>query len=116
MALNMARWGLPVDAVVSFHGDLTDPDPKQDAEIKPRILVLTGADDQWVPQQAIESFKQEMRRARADYEVTVYPGAQHSFTNPDADKHNIPNVKYNAEADRQSWDQMQRFLSEVFGK
>jgi dienelactone hydrolase len=46
-----------------------------------------------------------------------YPGAVHSFTNPDADeygkKFNIP-VAYNAEADGKSWEELKTFLTQIF--
>ena len=60
-----------------------------------------------------------MRAAGVDYKFISYPEAKHSFTNPDADmyaeKFNIP-VGYNAEADRRSWNDMQKFFQETFAK
>jgi len=57
-----------------------------------------------------------MQAAGVDYKTVVYPGAMHSFTNPDADKFgkefNIP-LAYNAAADKDSWQQLQHFLAEV---
>jgi len=51
--------------------------------------------------------------------VDSYPGASHSFTNPDADnyskKFNIP-LGYNADADRKSWAEMQSFFQDIFRK
>jgi dienelactone hydrolase len=62
-------------------------------------------------------FKHEMEAAGADYRFINYPGARHSFTNPDADtygkKFNLP-VAYNAKADRESWQAMKDFLAEIF--
>ena len=66
-----------------------------------------------------EADLKEMKKAAADYRVVVYPGAKHSFTNPEADdyakKFKMP-VGYNAEADKKSWEEMKRFLREVLGQ
>ena len=51
-------------------------------------------------------------------EITVVKqnGAEHGFTNPDADSHGMQFVKYNAAADRRSWALMQEFFDETLGK
>ena len=55
--------------------------------------------------------------AGANYRVVTYPGAKHAFTNPEADelgkKFNMP-MAYDAQADKDSWQQAQEFLREVF--
>jgi len=47
----------------------------------------------------------------------TYPGAKHSFTNPDADKYGqefkLP-LAYNAAADKASWDESMAFLTDAF--
>ncbi|MDD5472297.1 MAG: dienelactone hydrolase family protein, partial [Sideroxydans sp.] len=64
----------------------------------------------------VTAFEQEMKAAGVDYKAVVYPAAMHSFTNPDADaygkKFNLP-LAYDAAADKDSWQQLQRFLAEV---
>jgi dienelactone hydrolase len=106
VALNMARAGKNLQAVATFHGALSTMNPAQPGAVKPRILVLTGADDGFVPPDQVEKFKAEMKAAGAKAEVIVYPGAKHSFTNPDADKYGIDQVKYNAAVDAKSWAAM----------
>jgi dienelactone hydrolase len=58
-----------------------------------------------------------MDRAGVAYTFVDYPGARHSFTKPGADalgqRFGLP-LAYNAEADRQSWEEMRRFLTGVF--
>ncbi len=56
-----------------------------------------------------------MRRGAVDWQVIVYGGAHHAFTNPAADSHHIPNIAYNADADRRSWAAMKVFFDEIFG-
>ncbi len=115
--LNMARMGTNIDGVVSYHGSLVAKSPAKKGDIKTRIRVFNGADDPFVKAEQIEAFKQEMEAAGADYRFVNYPGAKHSFTNPDADsfgqKFNLP-LEYNADADNDSWEQTQLFFKEIF--
>jgi dienelactone hydrolase len=119
IVLNMARQGVDLKGVVSFHGSLTAVQPAQPGTIKARILVLAGGADKVVPPEQVAAFKKEMETAQADYQVIIYPGAMHSFTNPEADKlakeFHLP-IGYNAEADRKSWEAMKQFLTEIFTK
>ena len=117
IVLEMARAGLDLDGVVSFHGSLGTDNPAQAGTLKAKILVLNGADDPFVKPEQITAFKEEMQRAGADFHFINYPGAKHSFTNPDADdfgtKFGLP-LAYNAEVDRKSWQEMQNFFDNIF--
>jgi dienelactone hydrolase len=119
VVLNMARQGVDLMGVASFHGSLTAVKPAQPGMVKAKILVLTGADDKFVPPAQVEAFEKEMKAAGADFQVISYPGTVHSFTNPEATelgkKFNLP-LAYNAEADKKSWHEMQKFLEKIFGK
>ena len=77
-------------------------------------MICTGGDDAFVPPEQVAAFEEEMRQAGVDWQVIVYGGAHHAFTNPDADKFGIPNIKYQPEADRRSWAAMRAFFEEVF--
>lgn len=119
IVLNMARQGVDLKGVASFHGNLTPVKPAQPGAVKARVLVLHGGDDKFSTPEQIETFKKEMTGAGADFRFITYPGALHSFTNPEADalgkKFTMP-IAYNAQADRQSWDELKKFLKEIFGK
>jgi dienelactone hydrolase len=116
VALNMARAGEDLKGVASFHGSLNAIIPAKKGAIKAKLLVLHGADDKFIPPEAVEAFKQEMASAGATMKFIAYPGALHSFTNPDADlyakKFGMP-IAYNAEADAASWAELTRFLADV---
>ncbi len=119
IALNMARQGADLKGVVSFHGGLTPARPAQRGSVKARILVLNGGADQLVTQEQIAAFKAEMAAAAADYRFISYPGALHGFTNPDADamaKEFNVRIGYNADADKQSWEEMRKFLKKIFAE
>lgn len=118
VVLEMARAGIDLKGVASFHGSLGTANPAQSHTVKARVLVLNGADDRFTTAEQIDAFKKEMTAAGVDFTFINYPGALHSFTNPDADdyakKFTMP-IGYNAEADRASWAELQRFLTEIFG-
>ena len=119
VVLNMARQGADLKGVVSFHGNLMAVKPAEPGAIKEKILVLHGGDDKFTTPEQIDSFKKEMTAAGADYKFIVYPGAMHSFTNPDATaygkKFNLP-LAYNKKADKESWQEMKKFLEETLKK
>src|SRR5512137_2921748 len=117
VVLNMARAGLDLRGVASFHGSLGAAFTAQPGGVKAKVLVMNGADDTFITAEQIEALKKEMAAAGADFRFINYPGAKHSFTNPDADefakKFGMP-VAYNAEADRLSWEELKGFLAAVF--
>jgi len=119
VVLQMARDGMDLAGVASFHGGLTTTAPAKPGVVRAKILVLHGADDQFITPEQIEDFKREMEAAGAIYQFILYPGAKHSFTNPDADtyaeKFEIP-LGYSADADKKSWSEMQSFFKDIFGK
>ena len=116
IVLAMARAGVDLDAVASFHGSIAPRDPEAPINVKARILVLNGADDPLVTAEQIAAFKKEMTAAGADWKFVNYEGAKHSFTNPDADAHGMEALAYNPTADRQSWAEMLKLLKKVFGR
>ena len=117
VVLNMARIGEPLKAVLSFHGGLGTDTPAEAGKVKARIASFTGEDDPFIPATQVAAFRQEMDKAGASYTVVTYPGAKHSFTNPDADKYGqefkLP-LAYNAAADKASWDAGLAFLADAF--
>jgi len=117
IVLNMARQGIDLKGVASFHGSLTAVKPAQPGQVKAKVLVLHGGDDKFIPQEQIDAFKQEMKSAGADFQFISYPGALHSFTSPEADelgKRFGMAIAYHAEADKKSWDEMKGFLKTIF--
>ena len=117
VVLQMARAGLDLDAVVSFHGSLGTAKPAQPETVKAKVMVAHGGADPFIKPEQITNFLSEMNQAGVDYRFTAYGGALHSFTNPDADmfgeKFNLP-LKYNKQADEESWRDMQTFLQQAF--
>ena len=112
--LELARSGAAVNGVVSFHGHYDTGAPARPGAVKARILVCHGADDPFTSQAQIAALEGEMRKARADWQFNIYGGAEHSFTNPNADAYHVAGIAYDAEADHRSWQAMKDFFREIF--
>lgn len=116
VVLEMARRGADLQGVASIHGALGTDNPAQPGQVQAEVLVLHGADDPLVPEDQVNAFREEMRQAGVDFRFVAFPGATHSFTNPDADRiareFDMP-VGYNAEAEAATWRELDSFLQRV---
>lgn len=115
-ALELARSGAPLKAVVTFHGSLAAADPADARNIKGSVLALHGADDPYVKADEVKGFTDEMRAAHVDWQLVQYSGAVHSFTDTRAGNDNSKGTAYNALADKRSWQAMKDFLAERLAK
>ncbi len=119
IVLEMARRGLDLDLVGSFHGSLPAIQPAEKGVVKAEVLVFNGADDPFVKQEHIDAFMAEMAHADVQHSFTNYPGAQHSFTNPEADKFGkqfeLP-LAYDQQADEKSWAALSEALKGIYGR
>lgn len=113
-ALELARSGASLAAVVSFHGGLAAARPDDAANIRGKVLVCHGAADPLVPPQQVADFVVHMAKARMDWRLHAYSGVVHAFTNPDAGSAGTPAFAYDAHADRHSWKAMIALFDEVF--
>jgi len=113
MVLDMARQGVALKGVVSFHGGLSTAVTAPVHPIKAKVLVLHGAIDPFVPEAEVEAFKTEMANAKAKLEFVAYPDAVHSFTNPAVDARGMDGAKYNAAAAKSSWESMLAFFKKA---
>lgn len=116
LALEMARKGAPLAAVIGFHSSLVSSYPQEEPQIRGKILACIGSEDPGVPLTEREAFEAEMRAAGVDWQLHVYGGVYHTFTNWRADSWGRPDfARYDADADRRSWTAMQSLLQEVLG-
>ena len=120
VAQALAYSGAPLIGVVTFHAGLI-PAPVDSLEKNhPKFLILHGALDPMSSPDDVRAFKQSLDVAKVDYQFIVYSGAVHAFTNPDADRlcalNGLRGIGYNEPAARRSWQQMQIFFDEIFGK
>jgi dienelactone hydrolase len=108
--LELARSGADVEAVVSFHGGLSNPNPQDAKNIQAIVQVHHGAKDPYVSQKSVVSFWNEMKKANPDWTLNVYSDAVHSFTEKKAGDDPSSGSAYNARADRLSWTAMKRLF------
>ena len=111
--LDLARSGIKINGVVSFHGLLGQPKDLSNEKIQAKILVLHGYNDPMVPMPEVESFAHEMELANADWQIHMYGKTQHAFTNPEANDTNLGTI-YNSIAAKRSWNTMKAFFEEIF--
>jgi dienelactone hydrolase len=111
--LEMARAGMPLAGVASFHGGLATSKPAGPGDIKARVIVFHGAEDSFVAKE-VPGFQDEMDKAGADWQMVVYGDAVHSFTVPAAGDDPSKGMAYNAKADIRSWEALADFLGDVF--
>src|ERR1035437_3714489 len=118
VVLNYAKLGADLKGVVSFHGGVGGG-PVEKKLLKAKVLVCHGANDKFVSQKDAENLKHKLDSIGADNTLKIYANATHAFTNPDATetgkKFNMP-IEYNAEADRDSWNDMKMFFGKIFKK
>lgn len=112
--LELARSGADLAGVVSFHGNLDTTLPAQPGAVKAKILVCHGAVDPYVKREAVFGFVDEMEAVDADYQLIMYSGAVHAFTQQAAGDDPSKGAAYDAEADRRSWQAMRDFFDEIF--
>lgn len=112
--LELARSGAAVAATVCFHGLLDTRNPEDAKNIVGCVLVCTGSDDPFVPYDKIADFSREMSEANVDWQINIYGGAKHAFTNQDAGLVGRPALAYHATADRRSWEAMRALFKSTF--
>jgi dienelactone hydrolase len=113
-ALELARQGEDLKAVVGFHSGLGTARPQDAANIKGKVLVQIGADDPIIPPQQRLDFEKEMTAAGVDWRMILYGRAGHSFTNPLVDQLGRAGFAYDRSADQRSWRAMIDLFDEVF--
>ena len=114
MSLELGRDGAPVHAIVGFHSGLANATPSDAANISGKVLVCLGVDDPIIPLAQRAAFEEEMNAGGIDWQMHLYSGAGHSFTNRNADGAR-PGFQYHEQSDLRSWRAMSDFFTEVFG-
>ncbi len=112
--MQLVYGGAPVKGVVSFHGSLPLPPNANPINNSAKVLIAHGASDPFLTSEHIGQFKAALDNAEIDWQMTLYGGAQHSFSNPSANQYGVKGVQYNAQADQRSWMHMRQFFEELF--
>lgn len=113
--LDLARSGVNIKGVISFHGVLTAPSDLDYQPLNTQMLILHGFDDPLVPPEQIDEFAKEMTQRQVDWQIHQFGLTAHSFTNPAANG-NTKGHQYNVQADHRSWQSTKQFLSHLLMK
>jgi dienelactone hydrolase len=111
--LDLARSGVNVSGVVSFHGLFQKPEDVHAHPILAKVLALHGYEDPMVKPDAVNAFAKEMTEAKVDWQIHMYGQTQHAFTNPLAHDETA-GLMFNPEAERRAMQAMINFFDEVF--
>jgi len=114
MSFQLARAGIDIKAAVGFHAGLATTAPAKAGTVNAKVLALIGVDDPLIPAQQRADFEREMTEAKVDWQMVLYGGAAHSFTNPAAANFNMPGIVYDAKTEKRSWQAMLDLFKEVF--
>ena len=116
MAIELGITGANVAAIVGFHSGLSSINPDELGSIKGRLLLCLGADDPGITPEQRVAFENGLRKGKVSYDIHLYGGVVHSFTNPAVDAMGNPGfLKYDERANRESFGAMQRLFKEVLG-
>lgn len=110
-AIELARAGAPLKAMAGFHAGVL---PGDDAAIRAKILLCHGEQDPVVPAAQIQAFAAGLTAAGIDWQLHLYGGVGHSFTNREIDAWNLPGFFYDETADGRAWAALRQLLGEVF--
>jgi dienelactone hydrolase len=115
MAYELALAGADIKAAIGFHSGLEVTSPQDSGQIKGKVMALIGADDPGITLEQRGAFEAMLRTGGVDWQMHLFGGAVHSFTNPEADLRGMPEyLRYDPVADDRSWKQMTILLDEVF--
>lgn len=114
VSLELARSNAPIIAAVGFHPGFKRPEGSKTGSISARILMMIGDDDPVVPQEDRVAFGEEMKAAGADWQLHVFGGVGHTYTNPQVDALGMPGFAYSPSADKRSWKMMLGLFDEIF--
>lgn len=112
--LEIARSGTELCAVVSYHGLLTTHAPARSGEVRTQVAIWTGGRDPYAPLAEYDAVRREFEIAGANFHLTLFSHAEHSFTDPD--HHGIlPGIAYDPMSHKVSWAGTLAMLEQAFG-
>jgi dienelactone hydrolase len=106
VAIELAETGAPIVGAVTIHGSFRNFQHEAARNIHGRVLILHGAEDPVAPLSEVNLLVQDLRDAKARWQLELYSGTQHGFSTPKNADEERANV--------QSQATMARFFAEVF--
>jgi dienelactone hydrolase len=110
--LELARDGADLHAAVSIHGDLKTAKPAEQGAVKAALLAIHGAPDPVVPKADRDAFEAEMDAAGAKWQMLVFSGILHAYTDEGTD---VPGIaRWDEPATRQTYALTHAFIADAF--
>jgi dienelactone hydrolase len=110
--LELARDGADLHAAVSIHGDLKTALPAAHGAVKAALLAIHGVPDPVVPKADRDAFEAEMDAAGAKWQMLVFSGILHAYTDQGMD---VPGIaKWDEPATRQTYALTHAFIADAF--
>jgi dienelactone hydrolase len=106
VAIELAESGVPVAGTISVHGSFRNFAPEAAKNINGKVLILHGAEDPVAPIPEVMSLVEQLRAAKVSWELELYSGTTHAFTDPKDAAEERADAEYKVA--------MTRFLKEVF--
>lgn len=118
VAIEFARTGADVKAVVGLHTTLPILRGDENRAIKGRVLILNAASDRYIPWSDRIVFEAQMDAAGVDWDMMLFGSTPHGFTGRDAAtaSHGMPGIGYSERSDKRSWKLMTDMLAETIGE
>lgn len=116
--LDLARSGVDICGVVSFHG-IYDPPSLEvagksvDEKIKAAVLVLHGWEDPLAPREQTVALADELTQRGADWQIHMFGHTAHAFTNPQAQAKEA-GMFFVPQSAKRGWEMMRYFLQSQF--
>jgi dienelactone hydrolase len=108
VAIELAETGAPLLGVVPVHGSFRNFTPADAANIQGSVLILHGAKDETAPMEEVNKLIADLDGAEVEWELNLYSGAEHGFTEPGNAAEERADREYKAAAEA--------FFAEVFAR
>jgi len=110
--LDLARAGVDVRGVASFHGMFHKPQGVPDVQIKAKVIAFHGWDDPLAPPADVLALTKELTDAGADWQLHAFGHTLHAFMAVGANRPQA-GIQYNERSARRAWNGLQTFLAEA---
>lgn len=111
--LDLARTGIDIKGVASFHGIYDPPNIEYTEPIKAAVLVLHGWEDPLATPEQTVALGKELTMRKADWQILAFGHTGHAFTNPHAAAPES-GMAFQADSNRRAWISMSNFFEELF--
>jgi len=110
--LELARDGADIAAAVSIHGDLKTTLVAKKGAVKAKLLVAHGAPDPVAPKADRDAFESEMDAAGAKWQMLVFSGVYHAYTDRGSDVTGV--AAWDEPAARMTYAATHQFIADAF--